>query len=176
MRNRFHTDNLTAGSGGPGSAADFWGVVTAVDSLSSEVLGFNSKMDRDSAAIVPHLGRVTKRLEDAKFEMSQIPQSLARSGPSLQALACSGPSQTRSSPATGFRSRFNNSSGSSRSSSEASSRSSSGNSGGLLYHAKKKVDIEGGALAKLLAVDVAQSNGGITIELAKHKISFGHLG
>jgi hypothetical protein len=41
---------------------------------------------------------------------------------------------------------------------------------------KKKVDIEGGALAKLLAVDVAQSNGGITIELAKHKISFGHLG
>jgi hypothetical protein len=151
-------------------------VVTAVQSLSSVVQGFSSKMDRDNAAIVSHLGRVTERLEDTEFKMSQILQSLARSGPSLQALARSGPSQTPSSPATGTRSRFNNSSGSSSSSSEASSSSSSGASGGLLYHAKKTVDIEEGALARLLAVDVSQSIGAIMIELAKHKIPFGHLG
>jgi len=109
VRDRFHVDNLTAGSGGPGSVADFGSVVTAVQSLSSVVQGFSSKMDRDNAAIVPHLGRVTELLEDTEFKMSQI----------LQALARSGPSQTPSSPATGTRSRFNNSSGSS-SSSEAS--------------------------------------------------------
>ena len=109
VRDCFHVDNLTAGSGGPGSVADFGSVVTAVQSLSSVVQGFSSKMDRDNAAIVPHLGRVTELLEDTEFKMSQI----------LQALARSGPSQTPSSPATGTRSRFNNSSGSS-SSSEAS--------------------------------------------------------
>jgi hypothetical protein len=38
------------------------------------------------------------------------------------------------------------------------------------------VDIEEGALARLLAVGVSQSIGAIMIELAKHKIPFGHLG
>ena len=159
VRDRFHADSLTAGSGGPGSVADFGSVVTAVRSLSCVVQGFSSKMDRDNALIVSHLGRVTERLEDKEFEMPRISQPLARSGPSLKALARSGPSQTPPSPATGTRSRFNNSSGSSSSSSEASSSSSSGASGGLLYHAKKTVDIEEGALVRLLAVDVSQSIG-----------------
>ena len=35
VRDCFHVDNLTAGSGGPGSVADFGSVVTAVQSLSS---------------------------------------------------------------------------------------------------------------------------------------------